>query len=61
MGLKGEHPVKVSTRTGIGTYIAKVLSIQKIMRRLSPVNEFLREKSSLFRAYKSGKTLLKTV
>jgi hypothetical protein len=40
MGLKGEHQVKVSTRTGIGTYIAKVLSIQKITRRLTPVNEF---------------------
>jgi hypothetical protein len=38
--LKGEHQVKVSTRTGIGTYITEVLSIQKITRRPSPVNEF---------------------
>ena len=39
MGLKGEHQVKVSTSTGIGTYITKVPSIQKIMRRLAPVYE----------------------
>jgi hypothetical protein len=39
MGLKGEHQVKVSTITGIGTYMIKVLSIQKIMRRLAPVYE----------------------
>jgi len=38
--LKGEHQVKVSTRTGIGTYITNVLSIQKITRRLAPVNDF---------------------
>ena len=47
-GLKREHQVKVSTRTGIGTYIIKVLSIQKITRRLAPVYELWREKSSLF-------------
>jgi hypothetical protein len=40
MGLKGEHQVKVSTKTGIGTYKIKVLSIQRITRRLAPVNEF---------------------
>jgi hypothetical protein len=39
MGLKGEHQVKVNTSTGIGTYIIKVLSILKIMRRLAPVYE----------------------
>jgi hypothetical protein len=38
--LKGEHQVKVSTGTGIGTYIPEVLSIQKITRRPIPVNEF---------------------
>jgi hypothetical protein len=37
MGLKREHQVKVSTSTGIGTYITKVLSILKIMRTLAPV------------------------
>jgi len=37
MGLKGEHPVKVSTRTGIGTCIMKDPSILKITRRLAPV------------------------
>jgi hypothetical protein len=39
MGLKGEHQVKVSSSTGIGTYVIKVLSIQEIMRRLPPVYE----------------------
>jgi hypothetical protein len=39
MGLKGKHQVKVSTSTGIGTYIIKVPSILKIMRRLAPVYE----------------------
>ncbi len=34
---------KVNTSTGIGTYIIKVLSIQKIMRRLGPVCEFERK------------------
>jgi hypothetical protein len=39
MGLKGEHQVKVSTSTGIGTYIMKNPSILKIMRKLAPVYE----------------------
>jgi hypothetical protein len=45
--LKGEHQVKWSTRAGIGTYMTEVLSIQKIMRRPGPVNQFLRGKLSL--------------
>jgi hypothetical protein len=48
MGLKGEHQVKVSTSKGIGTYKIKVPSILKIMRRLAPVYETQRGKSSLF-------------
>jgi hypothetical protein len=39
MGLKGEHQVKVSTSAGIGTYIIKDPSTQKITRRLVPVYE----------------------
>jgi len=39
MGLKGEHQVKVSTSTGIGTYMMKDPSILKITRRLAPVYE----------------------
>jgi hypothetical protein len=39
MGLKGEHQVKVSTSTGIGTYIIKDPSILKKTRRLAPVYE----------------------
>jgi hypothetical protein len=46
--LKGEHQVKVSTSTGIGTYIIKVLSILKKTRRLAFVYEIKRGKSSLF-------------
>jgi hypothetical protein len=37
--LKGEHQVKVSTSTGIGTYIMKDPSTLKITRRLAPVYE----------------------
>jgi hypothetical protein len=39
MGLKGEHQVKVSTSTGIGTYIIEVSSILKKTRRLAFVYE----------------------
>jgi hypothetical protein len=38
---------RTPSRAGIGTYMTEVLSIQKIMRRPGPVNQFLRGKSSL--------------
>jgi hypothetical protein len=39
MGLKGEHQVKVSTNTVIGTYMMKDPSILKLTRRLAFVYE----------------------
>jgi len=40
MGLEGEHQVKLSTRAGTGTYMTEVLTIQRLTRRPSPVNQF---------------------
>ncbi len=39
MGLKGEHQVKLSTRTSTGTYMNQDSTIQKITRTLGPVNQ----------------------
>jgi len=39
MGLKGEHQVKLSTRTSTGTYRIQDPAIHKITRTPDPVNQ----------------------
>ncbi len=39
MGLKGEHQVKMSTRTSTGTYMNQDPTIQKMTRTPDPVNQ----------------------